>query len=325
MKKPLLLYYEVQDFQKGTLDYINRHFDIVKLPDPNHDTEDILREATIIFAPMGFVFGREKIDKCRNLRVIGSPTTGLLHIDVDYVKQKEINICSLKDQRAFLFTITPTAELAWGLIVAVTRHIIPAYNSVCEGKWDGYNFGRQTPKMLSVMTLGVVGLGRLGSLVARYGQAFKMKVFYYDPYVTDERYIRCNSLIELAQSSNIVSIHLNLTEKTENLINKDFIHAMPRGSFIINTARGEVLDEGALLEGLTSGYLAGAGLDILKGEHLPDFKENLSKHPLVQYAKTHDNLIITPKMGGCTVDAWEKTEKHVVDLIIQELKNTGVM
>lgn len=325
MKKPLLLYYKVQDFQKGTLDYISKHFDMASLPDPSHDTEDILKDVDVVFAPMGFVFDRNKIDKCRNLKVVGSPTTGVFHIDVDYAEQKKISICSLKDQQAFLSAITPTAELAWGLIIAATRYIIPAHNSVCEGKWDGRGFGRQTLKMLSAMTLGVVGLGRLGSIVARYGQAFKMKVFYYDPYVTNERYIKCKCLSALACSSDIVSIHVHATKATENLINKDFIQAMPKGSFIINTARGDVLDEDALLQALLSRYLAGAGLDMLKGEHLPGFKEKLGKHPLVQYARTHDNLILTPKMGGCTVDAWEKTERHVVDLIIQELRKKGEM
>lgn len=325
MKKPSLLYYKIQDLQKGTLNYIQDHFEPISLTNPDYDTEEILKKADVIFAPMGFMFGREKIDKCKNLKVIGSPTTGLLHIDADYAGVRKISICSLKDQQAFLSTITPTAELAWGLIIAVTRRIIPAYDSVCQGKWEGRDFGKRTSKMLSAMTLGVVGLGRLGAWVARYGQAFKMKVFYYDPNVTDERYIKCHTLSELASSSDIVSIHVHLTKETDNFINRNFIQSMPKDSFIINTARGDVLDEEALLEGLRSGHLAGAGLDMLKGEHLPGFRERLHAHPLIQYAKIHDNLVITPKMGGSTVDAWESTERHIVDMILGELRNRGEM
>jgi D-3-phosphoglycerate dehydrogenase len=93
---------------------------------------------------------------------------------------------------------------------------------------------------------------------------------------------------------------------------------MKKGSYIINTARGGIVNEDDLLIALKSGHLAGAGLDMLAGEHLPGFKEKLSEHPLVRYAKTHDHLIITPKIGGCTIDAWERTEKHIVDLVINE-------
>ena len=83
------------------------------------------------------------------------------------------------------------------------------------------------------------------------------------------------------------------------------------------------MNEEALLEALNSGRLGGAGLDMLAGEHLPEFRGNLANHPLAQYARTHDNLVLTPKMGGATVDAWAMTERHVVDLILQELKRRG--
>jgi D-3-phosphoglycerate dehydrogenase len=100
---------------------------------------------------------------------------------------------------------------------------------------------------------------------------------------------------------------------------------MPKGSYIINTARGGIVNEDALLEALISGHLGGAGLDMLEDEHLPKFKEKLIKNPLIKYANNHDNLIITPKIGGCTMDAWERTERHIVNLIIKELKNRGEM
>lgn len=325
LSKLKLLYYSILDFQKGTLEYINKYFDVLTLPDPSRDSDEILKKAKVIWAPMGFVFGKDKIDKCLNLSVIGTATTGVPHIDVDYAQRENVSVCSLKDQQPFLSTITPTAELAWGLVLAVTRRIPWAYDSVCEGKWNPKEFGRRTPRMLSEMTLGIVGLGRLGSWVAKYGKAFKMRVLYYDPLVTYIQYIKCATLHDLAKESDIVSIHVHLTENTVNLIDRQFIQTMPKGSYIINTARGGILDEDALLEALQSGHLGGAGLDMLKGEHLPGFKEGIKEHPLVQYARTHDNLILTPKMGGCTVDAWEKTERRVVDLILQELRKKGEM
>ena len=299
---------------------MEENFNCVTLPDPEHDTEEVLKKAKVLYAPMGYTFDKEKIDMCSGLRVLGTPTTGELHIDVDYARKGNISICSLRNQKEFLSKITPTAELAWGLLLAVTRQIPRAHDSVCEGNWNGREFGRQTPRMLSTMTLGIIGLGRLGSIVAGYGKAFNMKVLYYDPHVNDDKYIKCENLHELARLSDIVSIHVHLTEKTENLIDSKFLKTMPKGSYIINTARGGIVDEDALLDALKTGHLAGAGLDMLAGEHLPGFKEQLNEHPLVEYAVNHDNLIITPKIGGCTMDAREKTEKHVVDLIIDQLK-----
>ena len=323
MAKPILVYYKILNFQEDTLKYIKENFEIITLPDPGHDTEEVLKKAKVLFAPMGFIFDKVKINMCSGLRVLGTPTTGELHIDVDYARKKNISICSLRNQKEFLSKITPTAELAWGLILCVTRRIPWAHDSVCEGRWEGKEFGKRTPRMLSGMSLGIVGLGRLGSLVARYGRAFRMKVFYYDPFVTDDCYVKCDNLLGLAKSSDIVSIHVHLSRETENLIDSEFIRNMPKCSFIINTARGGIVNEDDLLEALKSGHLAGAGLDMLAGEHMPGFKERLSEHPLIRYAKTHDHFIITPKIGGCTIDAWEKTERRIVDLILEELKERG--
>lgn len=317
--KPALLYYEVLGFQPTTRTYLEQFFQVVTLPDPGHDTPDVLREVQVCYAPMSFLFDREKIDACPNLRVIATPTTGLLHIDTEYAAARGIVICSLKEQRALLNSITCTAELSWGLLLSVVRHLLPALDSVLEGKWEGRSFGEKTPKMFSRMSLGVIGLGRLGALVAGYGAAFGMKVFYYDPYVADERYVRCATPQELATQCNVISVHAHLTSDTQGLVDAAFIGLMPPGGFIINTARGGIVDETALLQALESGHLAGAGLDMLEGEHLPGFKEKLNEHPLVRYARTHDNLIITPKMGGATVDAWERTEHHIVDMIRAEL------
>jgi len=316
--KPTLLYYEILGFQPTTREYLARSFQVVTLPDPGHDTPEVLREVHACYAPMGFLFDRQKMDACPHLRVIATPTTGLLHIDTESAVARGIAICSLKEQRAMLNSITCTAELSWGLVLAVVRRLLPALDSVLEGRWEGRSFAEKTPKMFSRMSLGVIGLGRLGALVAQYGAAFGMRVFYYDPYVADERYVRCATPLELARQSEVVSVHAHLTPETQGLVDAAFIRAMSPGSFIVNTARGGIVDEAALLEALESGHLAGAALDMLEGEHLPGFKEKVAEHPLVRYARTHDNLIITPKMGGATVDAWERTEHHIVDMICAE-------
>lgn len=325
MVRPAVIYYNVQGFQGSTLEYLRQHFELIVEQDPEHVDPEAFQRAAVIFAPMGFLFGKERIDRCPNLAVIATPTTATLHIDMDYAALRGIRVCSLKDQQVFLATITCTAELTWGLLLAVTRHLLPAYESLLKGEWKGPDFGRKTPRMLSAMSLGVIGLGRLGSWVARYGKAFGMRVSYYDPYVVSDQFIRHTKLPDLAHSSDIVSVHAHLTPETEGLVDAKFIQNMPKGAYLINTARGGIVDEKALLDALRSGHLAGAGLDMLAGEHLPGFGQRLGEHPLVEYARTHDNLIITPKIGGCTVDAWEKTEHHIVENIILALKEKGLI
>ena len=130
MTKPSIIYYDVQDFQESSLEYLKTNFNLIVLPDPAQDTSDILAEVHALFAPMGFVCDREKIDKCEKLSVIGSPTTGIPHIDEGYAKSKNIKICSLRDQQPFLAQITPTAELAFGMLIALIRQLPAAFNQV---------------------------------------------------------------------------------------------------------------------------------------------------------------------------------------------------
>lgn len=324
--KAWLLYYDVLRYEPATLEALEQYFDVVRLPHPDADTDAVLESAEVALAPLGFPFGREKIDRSPALKVIASSTLTVPHIDIEYARSRGIEVCWLGAETELLATITPTAELAWGLVIAVTRRIPWAHRAACEGRWGGRPFGRRTPRMLSAMTLGIVGLGRLGRMVASYGAAFGMRVCYYSPSSAHPAYERCATLAELARRADVVSIHARHTPETEGLIDRTFIRAMPRGSFLINTARGKLIDEGELLEALEDGHIAGAGLDVLAEEYEPNFRERLADHPLVRYARTHDNLILTPHYGGATVDAWRRIETRTVEMIVnavgQDLRNT---
>jgi len=323
--KPRLLYFESQGFQPANLIFMAEQFELITLSDPSAIDPRAVGDIAAACAPMGYAFDREMLAPFSSLQVLITPTTGILHIDTDYIREKGIHICSLKDQQAYLSTITPTAELAWGLLLAVTRYIPAAFETVKAGAWNGKQFGIRTPRMLSAMNLGIIGLGRLGRLMAAYGQAFQMPVRYFDPYQSDDRYIRCDTLLELARKSDIISVHVHLNTETENMVDTRFISEMPPGGFIINTARGGIVNESALLENLQSGHLAGAGLDMLAKEHLPGFRVDLAHHPLVAYAREHDNLVLTPKMGGATQDAWIGTERRVLELALVELRKRGIV
>ena len=319
--KTVLLYYEILNYQPKNIQLLRYKFHVRSLPDASHDTPEVLKEAEVILAPLGYYVGQEKIDRSPKLRVIGSNTTGHPHIDIHYAHKKDIRVVTLKEEHAFLKTITPTAELTWGLIIALTRNILPACSAVKKGQWNRRPFGG--PSMLSKMTLGVAGYGRLGKMVADYGLCFGMRVITYDPYVdaSQIKAQRALSLEELVSSADIVTIHIPHEPETERLFSKRIFAAFKNGAFLVNTARAELVDQDALLASLNDGTLAGAAIDVLEGEFDPAFGSAIRQNPLWRYAQDHDNLIITPHIGGSTTDAWRLTEAHTIKCILRALEN----
>jgi phosphoglycerate dehydrogenase-like enzyme len=317
--KPTALYYRMLKYQSENYRRLQKEFRLIEVDTPENDLPEYLGRIDVLFAPLGYLVDRSKIDACPNLKVIASNTTGHPHIDVDYARSRGIQIACLKYAQDFLKRITPTAELTWGLIIALTRGIFPAYQSVLNGNWDRRPHG--APSMLSRMSLGVVGHGRLGSMVARYGQAFNMKVRYFDPYVasSDTGAERCRTLEELVTASDITTIHVPHEPETENMFNHKIFNMFKPNSYLVNTARGELLDWKAMLQALDSGRLAGAALDVFQGEFKPDFQQDFHLNPILKYAQEHPNLILTPHVGGSTMDAWTLTEAHTIDMVTKAL------
>lgn len=254
---------------------------------------------------LGHRIDRELLDRATRLRFVATPTTGLNHVDVAAAQERGIAVLSLKGEREFLDTVTATAEHTWGLLLALIRQIPEAAQHVQDGGWNRNLFkGRD----LCNQTLGIVGYGRLGSKVGRYAQAFGMTVVTYDPAQPPlPPGVVFVPLDELFTRSDIVSVHVPYDAATRNLIGVRELGLMKTGAYVINTSRGEVLDEQALLEALEAGHLAGAALDVLCGEYSgqPDW---MRYDLLIRYARTHPNLLITPHIGGATYDSMHKTE-----------------
>lgn len=318
-QKPILRYYDLLRYQPENLALLKERFQVEAVSSPDEDRSADLSRIHAVIAPLGYLWGKEKIDLAPALKVIASNTTGVPHIDVDYASQRGIRVISLKNETEFLEAITPTAEMTWALILGIVRRVPWAFLGVCSGVWERRNFGGKA--MLSSMTLGIVGLGRLGKMVARIARSFGMKVLYYDPFVTvhwgDIRKIE--SLDELVSQSDIVSVHIPMEPQNAALFDAARFARFRDGAYFVNTSRGEIVHSDALQMALTSGKLAGAAVDVLDGEFSPEFKHRAGEHPLVQYARTHDNLLITPHIGGSTVDAWRLTEQHTIELTLQAL------
>jgi len=244
----------------------------------------------------------------KNLKVVVSGTTGLDHIDLPSAQARHVTVLSLRGEHDFLRTVTATAEHTWGLLLAVMRRIPEACASVVAGQWDR---DAMKGRDLAGKRLGIVGLGRLGSQVAKYAAVFGMRVAAYDPFVTTwpDAVAERTSLHDLFSDSDVVTIHVDLNPSTHNLIGAAEISRLPRGAVLVNTARGQVLDERALLAALHDGHLAGAALDVLSDERSA---ERRSGSALIDYARHHRNLLITPHIGGATHEAMAKTEVFMV-------------
>jgi D-3-phosphoglycerate dehydrogenase len=246
-------------------------------------------------------------------RVLACPVTGLDHIDLDACRRRGIRVVSLRGETEFLKSVRATAELTVALTLALLRHVPAAAESVRTGIWNRDLFRGHE---LFERTAGIVGLGRLGTIVAGYFRALGMTVLGHDPRPdfphTAAR--RVAVLDELLQRSDVVSLHVSYDESTRHLIGAGQFARMRPGAVLVNTSRGGVLDERALLAALEQGRLAGAALDVLDGE--PDIN---ARHPLVAYAREHSNLLIVPHIGGNSFQSFEKTEQFVARRVVEAL------
>jgi D-3-phosphoglycerate dehydrogenase / 2-oxoglutarate reductase len=257
-----------------------------------------LRDADAYYASMHVRITSEMMANAPLLRAIATASTGLDHVDLETAAARGIAVLSLKDDRPLLDRITATAELTWALILACARRLPEAIDATRKGVWarDAVR-GHQ----IAYKTLGILGLGRLGTIVAQYGLAFRMRVIGCDVRTVNLPGVRPVALDHLLRESDVLTIHIHLTEQNRKLLNRDRLHSMKPGSILINTSRGAIVDEEALLEALDKGPLAAAGLDVIEGE----WRNDIGEHPLMRYARDHSNLIITPHVGGVTFESQE--------------------
>lgn len=277
-------------------DTLGEAFELVVVP----PEPDAVREAFVgcdafIDASMRVPIGADLIESAPNLELVVTATTGASHIDAAALEARGVPLLTLKGQTELLRGITPAAELSWLLLMACARHLRAAVRHVDAGEWDRTLF---PGTMLRGKTVGLIGLGRIGGWMARYALAFDMTVLAHDPYVAEApEGVELVGLDDLLARADFVSLHVHLSEETRGVLDAARIGMLKVGSVVVNTSRGELIDEGALVEALESGRVAAVGADVLARE--PD----AGSSPLWRYAKTHDNVIITPHIGGFAPEA----------------------
>jgi len=312
LKKRILLL-EPKGFPHEAYKQLLSIAEIESCPEKEPPSEGLLKQSQVIFCRLGRKLDDEFFSKCPKLEYIVSPTTGLDHIDLGIAQEKGVKVLSLKGQTNFLRTITATAELTWGLLISVNRHLPSSIASVKAGVWDRNRFiGVQ----LTGKTIGIIGYGRIGRQVAVYANAFGLKVVWYDPYVSIEDGVNKKARLEtLLEKSDFVSVHAPLNPETRKILGAREFKLMKDNVCIINTSRGGLIDEAQLLAGLKTGKVRGAGLDVLQFE----FNGKLKDDRLWEYSQENENLIITPHIGGATAESMGATEQHMVQILLEEI------
>lgn len=269
--------------------------------------------SNIIIVRLKRIIDKALIDKFPRLAYIVTATTGTDHIDVKHCIEKGIKILSLKPYADFLATIPSTAEHTIALMLALIRNIPKAVNSVEKGQWNRNEFFGQ---QLKGKKLGIIGMGRTGKMVSKFARAFNMMTGYYDPAVTvnDADVIKYSSIEKLIYTSDIISIHVHLADDTFHLINEKLKTSFNSEKYLVNTSRGKIIDEKFVYQLLREGLLKGVATDVLEDE-FGDVSTNWLHRAMIEGL----NVIITPHIGGATMDALHSCEEFICNKLIDEV------
>jgi D-3-phosphoglycerate dehydrogenase len=279
-------------------------FDVVVLPKPLPEAEllPIVKDVVAMVVRSETKVTRKVIEAAPKLRVVGRAGVGVDNVDVEAATQHGVVVMNTPGGNT-----VSTAELSFAMILNLARKVPQAYSSMTAGKWDRKQF--QGIELMG-KTLGVLGLGRIGSEVARRALAFGMNVLGYDPFLTEERAKSLGitlvaDLDDVYRDADFITVHLPATDQTRGLLDAIAFSKMKPKVCLINCARGEIVVEKDLLAALDSGKVAAAALDVFPTEPLP------ADHPF----RKHPGVTLTPHLGASTVEAQEKCGIEVAEVI----------
>jgi D-3-phosphoglycerate dehydrogenase / 2-oxoglutarate reductase len=259
---------------------------------PEEELRERIGEYDAILVRSATTLTTDLIERADNLKVIGRAGTGVDNVDVEAATRRGIVVANAPESNS-----VAAAEHTLALALALFRNVPRAHSSLTSGQWERSRFSGSE---LYGKTLGVLGFGRIGQLVAKRAQAFEMEVVAFDKFVAAERFRELGAegaatSDELYERADIITLHLPKTPETVNWIDRTAIARMRDGVRIVNCARGELIDLDALLEGLESGKVAGAALDVFPEEPFTD-------HPIFE----REDVVVTPHLGASTAEAQDR-------------------
>lgn len=283
------------------------------------------RDYDALFVRLGVAVDQAVLAAAPSLKWVITPTTGHDHVDLEGLKARGVELISLKGETDFLDRISSTAEHTWAVLLALLRHVPAAHQDVLAGKWRREPFlGRE----LAGQTLGVAGYGRLGRMVAEYGKAFRMRVLIHDVAVAALKRatpgLEAVSADELLASSDVLSLHLPLEPQTAGWLSRERVAKLKRSAVLVNTARGELLDDVAVLDALESGALGGAAVDVLSGDSRWEAVSAADATTARWLALARaGRALVTPHIGGYGASALHSTREHVVNRFLERAGLAG--
>ncbi len=328
-----IVYFDVEDYEKEFLITANANYDFALVYSPLNEMNNINPEyynADIISVFTTSRVSAKVLEKFKNLKLIALRSVGFNHIDIEYCKKNDIAVVNSPN-----YGNITVAEFALGLLLDVSRKITDSYNEYKNGKVTPNNLiGTE----LSGKTIGIVGLGAIGSAFAKIANALDMKILGYDKYEKEELKTKYEyvDFERLLKESDFISIHAPLTKDNYHMFNEDAFKKMKNTAIIINTGRGELIDSQALYNALISKEIAGAGLDVLeKEETITDFDyivgiNRLDKLTLEQTIINSrlfqlDNVIITPHTAYNSKEAIQRilntTMNNISEFLLGNIQN----
>jgi D-3-phosphoglycerate dehydrogenase len=284
------------------IDLLRSRFDVDV--DPDSDLAEIIGRYDGIVIRSATKLTAELIDRAERLKVVGRAGVGVDNVDVDAATRRGIVVANAPES-----TVVSAAEQTVGLMVALARNIPQAHAALTQGRWERSRWGGVE---LDGKTLGVIGFGRIGQQVARRAIGLGMRVVAVDPFVGEERFRelgveQASSLDEVLAAADVVSLHCPLTDETRGLIDREAIAKMKDGARLVNAARGELVDEDALVEAIRSGKLAGAALDV--------FSHEPYSGPLLEL----DEVVVTPHLAASTDEAQDRAGVIIAEQVAAAL------
>lgn len=252
----------------------------------------------------------EELLQGTEVKLINTCSTGMNHIDVEYCNKQNIKILSLTKDYELIKQLPSTSELAFGLMISLLRRIPQSKQHVSEYNWDYTKFiGREVKSL----TIGIIGYGRLGKMMYDYCKAFGANIKVYDPYKRedmDDAFL-LNSYCELPvifEQCDVISLHVHVTPETIYMINKEILGYSKKSPYIINTSRGEIVNEQDIVDALKNKVISGYGADVVENEF-----DNLKESPIIQAMNRGENIIVTPHTGGMTMEGQTKAYMWAVN------------
>ena len=303
----------------GVPEILESSGDVTYMDDPSADEViSVVGDYDVIFTNPNkskVFIGRDVLDTAKSLKVICTASTGTNHIDKAYAKELDLPILALTEEREVINRISSTAELAFSLTLASLRHVVKSYKAVLKGEW---NYEKYIGRQMNCITIGSIRYGRLGSMYSKYCKAFDSRVLVYDPYKTvkDRGIEQVDNLEYLLKESDVIAIHVHVTKETIEMINKSCFDLMKKDVVLVNTSRGDMVNEVDLVNFLQSNPNSRVATDVLADE----IKNRMSS-PLLKYALESEQVIITPHIGGMCREAQEIAYGHAAKILRNFLKN----